>query len=246
MGRRAAGPARRAVAGTGAIIAAVLLLGGCGAGDLLGPQHEEKVDYSVTEAVRTIELDTGSGDITVIESERSGIAVTETLRWRGGDDGKPRTSHRVNGERLSLTHECPSGGLVQSCDVDYRVEIPRGIGIKAETGSGNIVLRDLTGDIEVSTGSGDIEGKGLSGKRLIGDIGSGDIEVRFRTAPDEIDVKTGSGDSVIWVPARAYNVTVDTGAGDAQVEVERDRSAPHKIVLRTGSGDAKVLPVRGT
>jgi len=233
------------VAGTGAIIAPALLLGACGAGNLLGPQHEEKIDYSVTEAVRTIELGTGSGDITVIESERSGIAVTETLRWRGGDDGKPRTSHRVNGERLSLTHECP-GGVVRSCDVDYRVEVPRGVGIKAETGSGDIVLRDLTGDIEASTGSGDIEGKGLSGKRLIGDAGSGDIEVRFRAAPDEIDVETGSGDGVIWVPAGAYDVRVDTGAGDAQVDVERDRSAPHKITLRTGAGDVKVLPVRGT
>ena len=244
-GRRAAGPARRAVAGTGAIIAPALLLGACGAGNLLGPQHEEKIDYSVTEAVRTIELGTGSGDITVVESDRSGIAVTETLRWRGGDDGKPRATHRVSEGRLSLTHECPKGGFVTSCDVDYRVEVPSGIGIRAETGSGNIVLRDLTGDIEASTGSGDIEGKGLSAKRLVGHTGSGDIEVRFRTAPEAINVETGSGDGVIRVPAGTYNVTVHTGAGDKQVDVGQDSAAPNKIVLRTGSGDAKVLSVRG-
>lgn len=234
---------RRAVPGAGVITAAALVLGACGVGGLVGPENRDEVGYSVTEPVRAVEVDTGAGDITVVESDRTGVAVTETLVWRGGEDGRPRTTHEVSGDRLTLTHECAGGLARGNCDVHYRVEVPRGVEVKAESGSGRIMLRDLSGAVEASTGSGDITAEGLSARRLVGETGSGDVEVSFRTAPDKVDVDTGSGDGVVRVPAGAYDVVVSTGAGEERVEVDRDGSAPRRIVVRTGSGDAKVLSV---
>lgn len=241
---QAPGSARRVAIAAGAVTASALLLGACGAGNLVGPEQEDKLDYSVTESVSALTVDSGAGGITVIESDRSGIAVTETLRWRGNEDAKPRTTHEVNGGRLVLTFDCP-GALVRNCDVDYRVEIPRGVSVKAASGAGTIVLTGLSGEVEASTGAGDIEGDGLSGKRLVGETGSGDVELRFGSAPDHVEVETGSGSGVVWVPAGTYNVTADTGAGDKRIDVNQDNGSPHKIVVSTGSGDIKVLPGSG-
>jgi hypothetical protein len=227
----------------GALTASALLLGACGVGNVVGPQHEDKITYSVTESVAALNVDSGSGDITVIESDRSGIAVTETRRWRGEEDGKPLSTHEVNGDRLTLTFDCP--GLIGNCDVEYRVEVPRGLKVKADSGSGEIVLRGLSGEVEVYTGSGGIDGNGLTAKRLVGETGSGDIEVRFGSTPDDVNLETGSGDGVVWVPTGKYNVTAETGSGEERVEVNRDGGSPHKVVVRAGSGDVKVLPGAG-
>lgn len=243
MRRRTPGTALRVVVTAGAMTASALALGACGVGNVVGPQREDKVDYSVTETVAALSVDSGTGDITVIESDRSGIAVAETVRWRGDEDARPKTTHEVSGDRLTLTFDCP--GVVGTCEVDYRVEIPRGVGVKADSGSGQIVLRGLSGDVEASTGSGDIDGNGLTAKRLTGTAGSGNVEVRFGSTPDEVEVETGSGNGVVWVPTGTYNVTAKTGSGDERVEVDRDGGSAHKIVVKTGSGDAKVLPGSG-
>lgn len=240
MARRT-GTAKRAAVAAGALTGAALLLSACGVGNLVGPDNEDKNDYSVTESVTALTVDSGSGDITVIESDRSGIAVSETLRWRGDDDAKPRSTHEVAGGRLTLTYECP-GGLVRNCGIDYRVEIPRGLGVKVESGSGEVVLRDLSGDVEVSNGSGGIDGNGLTGKRLVGETGSGDVEVRFGSAPDNVEIETGSGNGVVWLPDGEYHVRADSGSGEERVEVKQDGGSPRKIVVSTGSGDIKVLP----
>ncbi len=240
LGWRTASTTRRALATAGAMTASALLLGACGLGNLVGPEHEDKVDYSVTEKVTELTVETGAGDITVVESDRSGIAVTERLSWRGADDAKPRTTHAVAGERLTLTYDCP--GTIGNCGVTYEVQIPRGVGVKADSGSGRLILRGLSGAVEASTGSGDIEGEDLTGKRAVGKTGSGDVELRFGSVPDDVEVDTGSGNGVVRVPAGAYNVTAETGSGDELVEVNRDGGSSHKIVVKTGAGDAKVLP----
>ncbi|MEV5409499.1 DUF4097 family beta strand repeat-containing protein [Thermopolyspora sp. NPDC052614] len=239
-GGRTAGTARRAVAAAGAITASVIVLGACGVGNVIGPEHEDKVGYNVTDAVTKVRVESGSGGITVVESARSGIAVTETLQWRGNEDSRPKTSHEVNGGLLTLTYDCP--GLVGNCSVEYRVEIPRGLSVKADTGSGEVVLRGLSGQVEATTGSGGINGADLTGKRVVGETGSGDVELRFGATPDDVRVETGSGNGVVRVPAGSYNVITETGSGEQQVEVGRDSAAPRKIDVSTGSGDVKVLP----
>jgi DUF4097 and DUF4098 domain-containing protein YvlB len=228
------------VAVTGAVVASGLILAGCGLGNVVGPESEAKVAYDVSARVLSLDVESGSGDIVVVESGRSGVHVTETLHWRGNASAKPTTSHPVDGDKLTLNYRCPKSSW--SCGVDYRVEIPHGLDVKSDTGSGDITLRALSGPVNASTGSGDIDANGLSGTTLIGKTGSGDVQVAFVAIPSDVNVDTGSGNGTVKVPQGSYAVTTDSGSGSQQVGVTKNAAAPRKIVVRTGSGDVKVLP----
>jgi hypothetical protein len=223
---------KKNVAVLGAALGLGLTLTSCGMSFGLGMEQSEEIAYDVTDKVAIVQADTGSGDIVVNESDRAGVRVVETLHWRGD---KPGDGHRVEGDTLSLDYEC------HTCAVDYRLEIPRGMDVRLDTGSGMITLRSLTGAVAASTGSGDVDASGLTAKRVKAETGSGSISLRFSAAPDHVDVQSGSGDSRVWVPSGAYNVETETGSGDQEVQVTRDPGAPRTLIVKTGAGDAKVL-----
>ncbi|WP_036322315.1 DUF4097 family beta strand repeat-containing protein [Microbispora sp. ATCC PTA-5024] len=213
-----------AVLGLGLAVAACDVNVGFG-----GEQATQSYDV---DGVNVVDAHTGSGDLVIEESDRAGVHVTETVHWRGD---RPGNGHSVSGGTLTLSYRC------RSCSVDYKVEVPRGLDVRLDSGSGNITLRRLTGPVQASSGSGDIDARGLGGKRVTAETGSGEVRLRFATVPDQVQVETGSGDGVVWVPSESYNVTTETGVGDRTVQVAQDPSAPRTIVVRTGTGDAKVL-----
>ncbi|RCG32580.1 hypothetical protein DQ384_03550 [Sphaerisporangium album] len=233
----ARGSRRRApyVLAAGAVLGAGLLLTGCGLGNIAGPTKQAEQAYDVTGDVGVLRVDSDSGAIVVTESRRSGVHVTETLHWKST---KPATSHPVSGGTLRLEHKCEGDW---GCDVDYKIEIPRGLDVRLETGSGDITLRSLTGELQARTGSGVIDARDLGGGRAVAETGSGDVELRFATAPRNVEVDTGSGDGVVHVPQESYHVTLDTGSGSHTLELPNDAASPRRIIVRTGSGDAKVL-----
>ncbi|GAA0929062.1 DUF4097 family beta strand repeat-containing protein [Nonomuraea longicatena] len=225
----------RAIVFAGALAVSAVVLTGCRLESLGGPTEESVVSYDVGDKVSALEVYAGSGDIVVTGSDRSGIRVTETMQWR---NRKPEARHQVNGEWLRLDYECPHG----TCSVSYRVEVPKGTQVKPETGSGDITLRGLTGRIEVTAGSGEVEASGLGAGETTAETGSGNMEFKYGAVPGDVDLRTGSGNISVTVPDASYDITTDTGSGDTRVDVAQDPAAPSKIAVETGSGNIRVLP----
>ncbi|MFC6084656.1 DUF4097 family beta strand repeat-containing protein [Sphaerisporangium aureirubrum] len=224
------------VIAAGAVLCAGILLSGCGLSTIASPTKSETKGYDVTGSVTALDVEAGSGAIVVVGSSRTGVRVTETLHWKGD---RPAAAHPVDGGTLRLSYECK--GDDWACGVDYRVEVPEGMRVRVKTGSGDITLRAIGGDLDAFTGSGEIDANQLAGKRAIAETGSGDVELRFAGVPDDVQVSTGSGTGVVRVPSGSYQVTANTGSGDRTVDVSTDDVSPHRIVVKTGSGDAKVL-----
>ncbi|MGC5011505.1 DUF4097 family beta strand repeat-containing protein [Streptosporangium sp. DT93] len=218
----------------GALLGSVFVLSGCEFALDFRDRQQDVVSYDVAGGVKALDVESGSGDIVVTESDRSGVHVTETIHWRGE---KPSTEHPVNDGTLTLRYRCDG----RSCSVDYKVEVPRGVSADLDAGSGTVTLRGLTGQVKAVAGSGDIEAADLGSKRFAAEAGSGDVEARFTVAPDSVEIEAGSGDAVARVPAGGYNVTTETGSGDSSVEVTKDPSSPRRITVKAGSGDARVL-----
>jgi hypothetical protein len=223
----------------GALFGSAALLTGCGLENIAGKENQDVVTYDVKDKVSEIEVNSPSGDIVLTESDRDGIRVTETLHWRG--DNKPIPEHPVSGSGVTLRYDCNDEIGFQSCSIDYKVEVPKGLKVKVETGSGQITLRAVTNELTANTGSGDIEASGLSAKNAFAETGAGNVRLAFSGAPDDVEVRTGSGDASVKVPDGTYAVSTDTGSGDQSVEVKDDDSAPRKVSVETGSGDASVL-----
>ncbi|GII78303.1 hypothetical protein Sru01_32850 [Sphaerisporangium rufum] len=234
----ATGPSRgrRSLAAAGAVLGAALLLSGCGLRSLASPAQEKVQTYDVGGRLTMLKVDSGSGAIVVDQTGRSGVRVTETVHWT---DDPPRTRHPVDGGTLTLDYDCPRDEW--RCGVDYKIEIPRDLRVDLHTGSGDITLRAVSGELKAVTGSGEIGGSALTARRASAETGSGDVELRFATAPGTAELRTGSGSAIVRVPQDTYDVTARTGSGQKVVEVGTSASATRRIVVQTGSGDAKVL-----
>ncbi|NUR86191.1 MAG: DUF4097 family beta strand repeat protein [Nonomuraea sp.] len=220
----------------GGLVGAALVLSGCGLKSVGGPTNQETKNYQVTEKIAALQLKSGSGDTVISEYSGTAVRVTETLQWR---DDKPKAQHSVNGDTLFVTYDCP-GNFLGSCSVDYKIEVPKGLKLDVDSGSGDLTLRAVSGDLTLSNGSGEIQGSGLIGKRVYAKAGSGNIELKYASAPDSAEFNAGSGDVTLMVPQGSYAISSKVGSGDKNISVPNDPSSPHKVSFEVGSGDANM------
>ncbi|MEU6738438.1 DUF4097 family beta strand repeat-containing protein [Streptosporangium sandarakinum] len=219
----------------GALLGAVALLSGCGVGIGFGPSEQDVVSYDVTGSLKALDVTTDSGDIVVDASDRQGVHVTETIRWRGAR--RPETEHPVQGGTLTMRQKCARG-----CEVNYRIEIPRGLDVTADTGSGAVTLRGLKGaKVTARTGSGDIDAGSSEVGELAAETGSGTVTLRNLKGED-VRAESGSGD----ITARsltARRFTAETGSGTVEAVFA---AAPDQVAAVSDSGDVTLRLPRGT
>jgi hypothetical protein len=206
-------------------------------------EYEFQDDHVVSENFTSVRARTGSGNVTI--RFQPGLSETKIHRKvEHARDNKPSgVSHRVEGSSLVLD-TCGN-----NCEVDYTIAVPSaaitlvgdvGSGnLEAEglasvdylTGSGEVVVRDITGDVKVKTGSGDFQAIRVGGT-VTADLGSGRIDLN--SVKGKTLVTTSSGD--IDGTALESEVTANADSG----RVELNLTAAKSVVVDTGSGDVTV------
>ncbi|WTW97764.1 DUF4097 family beta strand repeat-containing protein [Streptomycetaceae bacterium NBC_01309] len=219
-----------------AVAVVPLVLAACDMDVDVDAEHKKTNTYEVTEKVGKISVVTTAGKVTVTEKDISQVKVTEKWNWEGGTE--PTTSHKVDNGTVDLAYKCGNN----DCWVSYDVEVPRGTGTHVETDAGEVRLTGLSGDLDVSTGAGKIDGDGLTAKQATARTTAGSLDLTFSAAPANVDAKTTAGRATVRVPAgQAYDVDVEATVGDTDVNVTKDAGAASKIKVRTTAGQARVL-----
>ena len=225
-----------------------------------GPVHELSIDAAAGE----VTVVPTSADEVRIDSTVKG--ALHTPRWRAVKHG---AAVRLDGSCPVLGFGPCNASIVVHAPAETAVNVRSGTGdltasgitgpVRLETGSGDVNGDGLSGDVDLRTSSGDVNVRGLSGPTALktgsGDVNaaelrartvqavssSGDVELEFRAAPDDVDSATASGDvNVVLPPPLAYRVEADTGSGDREVGVDEDSSSPRVVRARTSSGDVIV------
>jgi hypothetical protein len=184
-------------------------------------EHTHRYTFSAT-AVDTIDVSTDAGDIRVVPSDRSDIAVTV-----GVSDGLLGTDRatRVTRGRLVLSADCP---LFVSfwCKADYTVQVPR----------------SLVSDLDVRSTHGDVTATALRSADAHAASDHGDVSLRFRRAPRRVEATSEHGDVDVVVPrdGTAYQVEFSTGHGDARSSVRTDPTSGNRIDAHSDHGDVTV------
>jgi DUF4097 and DUF4098 domain-containing protein YvlB len=241
----------RPIVKIGAVALTLGLLGltGC---PLIEGQYDYTQDTTSTETmslagVEVVEFRLGSTDLEVVsddvgegvfmvykkakardaEAARELLAKAEIVFKREGD--------RIVVERKStrgMGSDFVSKGWV---NVDVTATLPAGLDLDISSGSGDIETDERAGEMVIRTGSGDVRVDG-SGGRLDMGTGSGDITVI--SARGSVRFSTGSGD----VDAESLSGPVSGSTGSGDVTIER---ALDDLTLSTGSGDVEVEESRG-
>ena len=213
--------------------------------------------WSEYEEVRDLDLDAsgvsqlsiiagaGSMDVTGIEGLDK-ITVKATIVVPDEDEEGARKvieKHMVlslekDGDRAELNAEFKQGlmGWGSSGYIALEINVPQGMSVDIDDGSGSIDVIDVVGDVTIDDGSGSIDVKNVANLKI--DDGSGSIDVV--TASGDVSIVDGSGS--ISVKHVAGSVTVDDGSGSISVsDVENDL-----IIVDDGSGSLNHSDIRGS
>jgi DUF4097 and DUF4098 domain-containing protein YvlB len=204
-----------------------------------------------------VDLDvlTRSGDITVHNGGSGTVTIHATIHssngWFGGD-------HKEEVQQLQSNPPIRQDGNsvhidyvnINNVSIDYEITTPEETALHAHTGSGNqrieglrgnaelesgsgdLELARLTGDMQFHTGSGNVRARELSGPAKIR-AGSGDIDVE-ELGQGDVEARTGSGN--ITVNGINGGFHAEAGSGD----IHGKGSPTSMWSIRTGSGNVRL------
>jgi hypothetical protein len=232
---------------------------GCGPAGPFSSISTEIQSVTLTEPLtRLVFTDLRSGSLFVKAGKGSAAEITRKLVWRGTKP--PRYTETFQEQTLNISYECD----LRDCSIDYSVVVPEGVEVRAKTSSGDVEVTAMAGPVDVRTTSGDVRLTAVKGAVTVevtsGDVTgedlacaradisttSGDVNLGFVTAPQEIRRRGTSGDTTILVPGdvsqgrEPYAVEVRTNSGDQTINVDRSQSATRKIEVESTSGDVRI------
>jgi hypothetical protein len=217
------------------ILMALVLAGTAGIAQ--ADYEEERVLTLESRGIDLVDIDAGAGAL-VVTGVPGTAAIIVTARIRIDDDEDDARRAIERDMTLTLEKDSDVARLVANFDsgmfgwsdsphIDLKVEIPEGMHLRVDDGSGSIEISDLRGDIRVDDGSGSLVMNNVGGDIDIDD-GSGSITIR--SAGGDVAINDGSGS--ITVRGVAGSVTVDDGSGSIDVsDVDEDL-----IIVDDGSG----------
>ena len=190
--------------------------------------------------IDTLRIEAGAGSMDIVGvSGGNEITVVATIQISDNDDDEAReriaSDMMLSLEKDSDTAELKawfeSGGWNwgrgDSPRISLEVQMPEGLHLDVDDGSGSIEIENVRGDISMDDGSGSLSMKDVGGDVEIED-GSGSIKVSG--VGGNLSINDGSGS--ITVKGVAGSVTVDDGSGSIDVsDVEEDL-----IIVDDGSG----------
>jgi hypothetical protein len=232
---------RHVVAGV-TVAAGGLLLSGCDWGDFANNEFSDQ--ESIGQSVSEVRFANDSGDVKVTIGDE-----VEVRRTVGYGDTKPGKTYRVDGDALVL-EECKE----RDCWVSYEVTVPEGTKVSGHVDSGSVELvgvasanvgaesgdvtvRDVDGEVNATTQSGNMDLSGIGGAVVAG-AESGSVTVGLESA-ENVSVTTESGDIDVTAPASSYQVEASSESGEVTNEVGDGASGP-VLQLRAESGSVTI------
>ena len=134
-------------------------------------------------------IDAGAGSMVVKGGSSSdSIKVTATIQVDTGNDEKAQKiiaedltlSLDREGDRVVLKSFFDNGGWGDSNgSVRLEVEMPAGISLRVDDGSGSMIIEDIEADVEIDDGSGSLKVYNVGSLEI--EDGSGSIDIRAVT-----------------------------------------------------------------
>lgn len=173
------------------------------------------------------------------ELRSTGVGVTLAAREDNGRDSEGRRMSRNSRD-------------ARDRDSRFELAVPRGVRLVISSGSADVDVQDIAGDVEVHSLSGDIALRAIGGRAIIETL-SGDVqltdgagETRANTVSGDIilrgvrgsaKVHTTSGEVTLSM-VRASDVQVESTSGD--IVFDGDPTDEARMQLTTHSGDVTI------
>ena len=230
----------RAVAVAGVLGAGALLLSGCGI-TLNG--HEYQDDAPVPQHFSKVQVN-GADDVRI----RIGASATVHRKVHYAENDPGKNTWSVRNDTLVLEN-CNHA----DCSIDYDLVVPEGTTVTGETGSGDIDV-DGVAQINFQTHSGDAVVRNVKGAVNVaansGEVTVSDIGGAVNVSADSGDVNVSNVTGAVLAKASSGSVQA-TGIG-GKVEVQADSgdvtvgiTTMQNVTAHSGSGELNVTVPKG-
>jgi hypothetical protein len=223
--------------------------------DLLSFGRDD-LEKTFTEAIATVEIDSGAGSVRIEGTSATETVVRASLR-RGLR--APNHSETVVGERLVLDSGCPTM-MTSLCNVSYTVLVPADVAIVVKSSGGGVRLTDLRGPADVSSSGGGIRavrtsgplrlrasGGGITGEALVSanveaSSSGGGVRLGFASAPSSVLVESSGGGVTVELPntSETYRLDATSSGGGVSTSVRTDPTSTRVVDVHSSGGGVTV------
>jgi len=136
----------------------------------------------------------------------------------------------VSGKTLTIRSSCTGSrfGILRSCDIDYRLRVPKKIALALRVHLGKTTIHGVRGPLEFRSDAGRLNGFGCN-KRVDVSLTFGSIDYRNTCVPELVKVEMRAGDVALTVPAGLYDVHPGRRAERPFKNIIEDPSSPNEI-----------------
>ncbi|MFB7506065.1 DUF4097 family beta strand repeat-containing protein [Streptomyces broussonetiae] len=247
-------PARAALvaAVTGVLVAGVSACG-ASADDDKHPDHRSFALHG-----RTLTVDSDDAGLEIVAAKGTRAGTVQVTRWFKGKvvvGGTPRVSWSFQDDRLKLRMHC--SGFIADCSAKYRIEVPQGVGVSVDEGSGSVQahgfadtlgirtsngsvhVTDSTGPLDLHSDNGSVRAE-VSAPRVRAETSNGSVDLTLGRVPDRVDARSDNGAVTVALPRATYHVTAQSDNGGVSVSVPRDDKSPHTVSADSSNGKVTV------
>jgi hypothetical protein len=192
----------------------------------------------VTSQVHRIVVHADAGDVDIRAGLTGDVAVQRHDAWLVD---RPNVKETYRDGVLDIDTGCGHLKAVLRCRSDLRIDAPPEVDVTITTKSGDVDLRGLSGRANVETDSGDIRMHRLEPVTVRAMTDAGDVSLDLFGQPARTEAKSDAGDVRVVVPYGPYRVDANANGGNVKVEgVIRDDLAPQAIDALTDVGNVTV------
>ena len=189
--------------------------------------------------IERVVIRAATGHVNLEGTEAPRVTVRQKLQWLWR---RPNVHTSVHGSVLSVSARCPQTGPVNRCKADLDLAIPFDADVVVSGDSGDIAAERLAGHLQLTTDSGNVNGRDLNPITVRATTDAGNVNLDFTTQPVSVSANSNSGNVLVTVPAGGeYRVDATTNAGDVTVEgILRNDRALRSISATADAGDVTV------
>ncbi len=176
----------------------------------------------------SLDVSTGSGDVTVQAGAGSTLLVKGSVRVRSGSN-VPSNAAELARQLAANPPIVQAGDVVtvgkitdeatrRAVSVSYQITVPAATAVQANAGSGSVSVSGVRGAVKANSGSGNVTANSIGG---------------------DVDLRSGSGDIALQGGSKA--ATLSTGSGN----IEASLNGQGDVKANTGSGDIRLTGVVG-
>ncbi|MBO0731911.1 MAG: DUF4097 family beta strand repeat protein [Acidimicrobiaceae bacterium] len=236
------------------LVVAILLIGGGAWNVASALSHEPIHRHHVWSGVTAVDIHAGNGSITVVGADQAEVTVSAS-----GSRGLSSPTDHESLKEGTLTIRSGCGITIGNnwCSLSYRLTVPRGITVSADSGDSSVTAQGVRGHLSLSSGNGNVRAEGPAGTLSLhsgnGDVrvvgatsahvtatsGNGSVNLGFAQPPTDVTAHSGNGNVTVGLPdtTDAYQVSVHSGNGSTSTRVRTDPTSSRQVTASSGNGN---------